>query len=880
MKKTFFFIAVFLAFMFAVANLLLFFPPTGYARSLLIAGVRKSTGLELAVNGRLTLKLMPSIDLRMDDIVVSNPANPGSKPLLTARSLEVGTGFWPLLRGSREIARVSLTGPQLTVAIDKDGNPGWNMPSNLGTGPGDSTPRDNVSGATTNNPAGGEPSRSSFLIDRLTIADGIVAVTDARSGMIARAEKASGTLRGVAANRIAEAVVDNASLEVRDGQAGTTLKFPKLSATARRLSLAAIDEVSAEASGAEWLMPKERQRVALAGIKARAEAYRLSGSGGRLAVSSTTLTWTDDAGTSRVAAQSIELVAKSFDTTSLRDVAIKTATVAIGAPSSRDSDAKTSTPPPELKQVSATAAEISRSKPIDTEIAFLWNGERLAGRAKLPAPDAMSTSASVPASLSLASTKGSLDLDGALTTTGSTTFRGKAEAATPALDELAGWLGKTRLPKQLAGPAGATGTVEATPTRIALSAGRIEHGRAVATGSLIVDLSGDRPKLTGNLSSDRIDADSYLGLTPVKPVTRSSPPEPAVDVVPQVPVTEALKASLRAMLSAPVTRSGQLETDVSLSDLMGPATTRAKTTDFEWSNDKFDLSPLRTFDLDLDLSVKALSLRGFDIAVPQLKTVLKDGRLTLDGNNLSTRGGRLSGNAEIDASQKSPKVATSFKADGIDVYDLMKSAGATGLIAGTSTVEAKISGAGASQREIVGTLTGDVKTRMGSGQIVGYDFSSVASWLFGARKYDPRNRTPFTRLDADIRLDKGIARKSVVKLEGPVIGVDGDGTIRLVQQELDYRARLKLLSLTLFRNVAVRVFGDWSKPSVAPDLDIFSRSPAETSNPAEVLAEADLKDAELDSLIGQVLQKAGSRGLDPALATTLRSLQQRARGER
>jgi hypothetical protein len=169
---------------------------------------------------------------------------------------------------------------------------------------------------------------------------------------------------------------------------------------------------------------------------------------------------------------------------------------------------------------------------------------------------------------------------------------------------------------------------------------------------------------------------------------------------------------------------------------------------------------------------------------------------------------------------------------------------------------------------------------MGKGQIVGYDFSSVASWLFGARKYDPRYRTPFTRLDADIRIDKGTARKSVVKLEGPVIGVDGDGTIKLVQQEIDYKARLKLFALTLFRNVAVHVFGDWSKPSVAPDLNLFSRSPAEVSNPAEVLAEVDLKDPELDGLIGQVLDKAGSRGLDPAVASTLRTLQERARGAR
>src|SRR5262249_6622742 len=152
-----------------------------------------------------------------------------------------------------------------------------------------------------------------------------------------------------------------------------------------------------------------------------------------------------------------------------------------------------------------------------------------------------------------------------------------------------------------------------------------------------------------------------------------------------------------------------------------------------------------------------------------------------------------------------------------------------------TAVEANVNGKGVSQKQLVETLSGTVKTRMGQGQVIGYEFGSVASWIFGSRQYDPSLRTPFNSLGANLTIDKGVVRQSQVQLEGHVIGADAEGTVRLIEQEIDYRARFRFSSW--LRGIALRIFGDWSKPSVAPDLtSIFSPSRSAEAGSAEVLA--------------------------------------------
>lgn len=883
MKKIWIVVTVLVVLLLAAINIVLLMPPTGYAKQKIVAGVKEATGLDVKIDGPVSLRLIPSVALRMDAVELSNPATPGL-PLLAAKAVEVRADALPLLRGSRAIDRVRLIEPRIALSVDKDGKPNWATsasPAVPAPAPGSTSPA--ATPAAGQQPAATRDAGASAAsnaadapkVVTLQIVGGNLVYRDARENAVVTLRDFEGTASDVTASRVATALVKGASLTVGDGSGGQQGTLSDLSVTAKELTPAGVGEATLQGRALSYKSDPGGQTLTAEQVAGTAGRIDARGAG-PVALSAAKLGWRDPRSG---AALSLNEASGNFGRIAmgwLEGVTFKSGSLSWqeGGKGSALS----------FEHVSASAARLAPADPVDAEVAFVWNRERVGGRARLPSPTAFLAAPAGPVELKLASSKGSIDFDGALVGGDALRAKGKTKASTASLGDLARWLG-VDAPASVKGSASVTGDIDARGQRIELTNGRIEHEATAATGSLTVDLAGSRPLLSGKLAADKLDANTYLGLTPLpkrtasRAATRS--PEPAsapVTVTPQVSVKDSLKAYMRALLDAPPTRSGTLDIpDVTLEQLAPTRARPAAASAEEWSNERIDLSGLKTVDLDLDLAVKSLIVRDYDIAVPQLKTTLRNGALILDGSNLATRGGKLSGKATVDASQTVPQLKATFTGEGIDVAELFESAGTTAMLTGASNVEGDLTGSGSSQKQIVESLSGRVRARMSQGSIVGYDFSSIWSWLFGERKFDPHQRTPFNRLDAQINLDKGVSKASRVEVDGPILGMEGDGTIRLPDKDLDYRARFRLSSL--FGEWAVRIFGDWDKPSVTPDLGVFSRSPGGKAPLTDMLRGVDLKDAELAGLIGQVLDRAGPRGLDPVFAENLRALQSKAQGQ-
>ena len=101
--------------------------------------------------------------------------------------------------------------------------------------------------------------------------------------------------------------------------------------------------------------------------------------------------------------------------------------------------------------------------------------------------------------------------------------------------------------------------------------------------------------------------------------------------------------------------------------------------------------------------------------VPQLKTVLDAGTLSLEGRDLGTKDGKISGKAQIDAREAVTAISANFKGEGVDVYALSAALGITPMIEGDTAVTANVSSRGNSQRQLVEQLSGNVTTNMPAG---------------------------------------------------------------------------------------------------------------------------------------------------------------------
>ncbi len=976
MKKALGLLGVFVLFLGAVAAALaIVVPLTDLPKRLLVAGARAKTGLDLQINGPMTVRLVPSVRLHMEGVVVTNPAVPGSAPVVVSRVVELDAGYLAALGAAHTLDRISLTEPVVTVETDKQGRYVWQ--------PDVAVTREAPARATRG-----------FAFSKVEIKGGTISYRDQRNGSTVRLDRADIALRDVNQESIGEALVKAGSTVMLDPATGTSVEVSDLDAKASTFSAGRFGSLSASGATLRWRDRTQPSGIAATKFAATAEALGFDGAG-RVSFNGGTLSWTDPASGSTLSAENLETAAGSLKGGRLADVKFKSNRFAYAHPASGSvsiaglagsaatarldalddvalngtslayvhakngrfdasgvavtaksvtaaaiddmtvkstaaafigettgtvragnmtAAAKNATParlqgfaftssslsllqptraagaaPVGLEEVSIAAPVLAFGAPVDVTVAFTHNKDRVSGAIKLPTPETLAAGPAVPANVSLKSTHGSVDFDGRIETGATTSFKGRTRAATTSVEALASWLGMS-MPATVKGPADLTGDIDATSTRAALDNARIGHGANVLTGSVAIDVAGARPKISGKIAADKLDADPYLGVAPVKPrpQAQAQPGGSKPQVIePEAPLSDVFKTYMRAMIDAPVTRGGMLEIPAVPVDELIPAATRAKSKQptSPWSEEKFDLSSLRAIDLDVDWAVKSLGVRGMQFAVPQLKTVLDDGALTLEGNGLGTKDGRLSGRARIDARQPVPSISANVKGEGVDLYAMSEAFGVTPLLDGDTGIDADIRSTGNSQRQLVEQLTGTVRTNMAEGHVLGYDLGNITlgtviRWLTGNREYDPERRTRVTGLNTDLKIEKGVVKESTVTMGGPLLGVNAEGTIGIVEQRLDLSGRARIASF--FSGLPFRIFGNWQRPTVQPDLSlasVFSRSAPGEASLADIIANADIKpDAELALLIGRVMQKAGPSGLDAGTRAFLEGIQKRAIG--
>ncbi len=143
-----------------------------------IAGpIEEATGRRLAMNGDLSLAVLPSPRVSAADVRLSGPS--GGDDFVRLRSLEVQVAFWPLLRGEIQVVSVRLVEPEVFLEVAADGTPNWGFEAADAV----STEADEEGGAST-----------TISVERVVIANGAISYSDAATGDTRRVESITATL--------------------------------------------------------------------------------------------------------------------------------------------------------------------------------------------------------------------------------------------------------------------------------------------------------------------------------------------------------------------------------------------------------------------------------------------------------------------------------------------------------------------------------------------------------------------------------------------------------------------------------------------------------------------------------------------------------------
>jgi len=332
----------------------------------------------------------------------------------------------------------------------------------------------------------------------------------------------------------------------------------------------------------------------------------------------------------------------------------------------------------------------------------------------------------------------------------------------------------------------ATGNARGSFSQIALSDLNLTLDNITARGAAGIDLSGERPKLTGRLDMGALDLSPFLAPSDQKP----KEPQP-------------LEA---------------------------------------WSKDRLDLAGLTAADADLQITTSRLTIGSVVLTDAALTAKLDAGKLTTDLSRFKAFGGDWSGRMAVDASAPVPSFAFAMDGNSVAISSLLGTLAGFDRLTGRGAFKVDATAQGTSIDEIMRGLNGQLSTNLDEGALKGLNVTQLVrsaqslqqafatgtlSTLDFRSVLSPAAETEFTNFNTVLSMRNGVANIDVLKLLNPVLGIDGSGRIDIGGQALDVR-----LATAIDRTgqgqgavvqlngipVPVQLSGSWNALRVSPDF--------------------------------------------------------------
>jgi AsmA protein len=324
-------------------------------------------------------------------------------------------------------------------------------------------------------------------------------------------------------------------------------------------------------------------------------------------------------------------------------------------------------------------------------------------------------------------------------------------------------------------------------------------------GTLSVDTKGVRPLLTGNLQLSELD----LGRILIGTGSAAAPAPPPAAPAP-APAKRLSDTAVPVQAPAPPPQAGA-----------GSA---------GWSDERLDFALLALADADLTVSAGRLVHKDLKTGPSRVALKLKDKVADVTLEDIELYGGRGRGRLNLNNSAETPTVGVSLVLEGISALPLLKDAMGFEWLEGRTNITLAVAGRGASERQIVETLTGKMDIAAANGSVNGFDVGKALRGLEQGRVPDlatsPTEKTPFSEFAASYTIASGIAQNKDLRLVSPSVRVSGSGNINLAARTVDYTVSPKIqgggggggaggrpaISLAGVE-VPIRIEGPWEKPN-------------------------------------------------------------------
>jgi uncharacterized protein involved in outer membrane biogenesis len=177
-----------------------------------------------------------------------------------------------------------------------------------------------------------------------------------------------------------------------------------------------------------------------------------------------------------------------------------------------------------------------------------------------------------------------------------------------------------------------------------------------------------------------------------------------------------------------------------------------------------------------------------------LSVAASSAKVTLQ--DVALYGGRGQGSFTVDAAGVAPVLSANLKLADLSLLPLLKDAAGAVWLDGRGTLELALKSQGATERQIVESLEGQLQLAVADGTVTGFDVERILRALQRGRldRLAPRrdDRTPFSALTGTFDIAGGVAKTADLKLVSKHVELKGEGQIELGPRRIDATLQTKI----------------------------------------------------------------------------------------
>ncbi len=296
-------------------------------------------------------------------------------------------------------------------------------------------------------------------------------------------------------------------------------------------------------------------------------------------------------------------------------------------------------------------------------------------------------------------------------------------------------------------------------------------------------------------------------------------------------------------------------------------TTEATTAPAAEVEPELPLDLLRGLDIDGTLTLGALKVAGLSVATIALPIKAQKGKFQLDPSAQLYQGSFKAG-VGADFSGKVAKFSVEPTLDGVQSGPLLQDMLGKAYVSGRAHLEAKLTTAGLTPSKIKQALNGTLALRFNDGAVNGisighYIRTASAKLKGGDEPTEGDTTTDFAELSASFLVRDGVLSGDDLSLKSPLARVEGNGSVDLVRELLNYRVNAHLVKSMEGQGgaeaaqltgvpIPVSIKGSFSAPKIALEYDELFKaytSQALDAKKAEAAAALEKKKAEASAAL-------------------------------